>query len=74
MKFIIILLLFLLFIIVQVYFYKIQYVKNDLFLKNVESFENKLKKIDEKNILLEDTSIELLLEQYNNINKYSIGY
>lgn len=66
----IILLFFLLFIIIQIYFYKNKYNQNNDLIKNIESFETKLKVIDTSNIMLKDVSIELLLDQFNKLNNY----
>lgn len=60
--------LFILFIIYQIYFYSTIYKKNEDLLKKVESFQSTLTGIDEKkDFLLDDASIELLLEDYNKL-------
>ena len=60
--------LFILFIIYQIYFYSTIYKKNEDLLKKVESFQSTLTNIDEKkDFLLDDASIELLLEDYNKL-------
>jgi uncharacterized protein YxeA len=70
MNIFIILLFFLLFVFIQLYFYKTKYNQNNDFIKNMESFESKLTVIDKSNIILKDVSIELLLDQYNKLNNY----
>jgi uncharacterized protein YxeA len=70
MNIFIILLFFLLFIVIQLYFYKTKYNQNNDFIKNIESFESKLTVIDKSNMMLKDVSIELLLDQYNKLNNY----
>lgn len=65
--FMIILIMFLLFILLQVYFYSIKYKKNNVLIKKIESFENTLTNIDD--YILDDSSLELLLEDYNKIKK-----
>ena len=70
--FLIILFIFLLFIIFQVYFYSNIYRTNDIKIKEMERFQSTLSSI-ESNIenntdyLLDDTSIELLLSDYNQL-------
>lgn len=70
--FLIILFIFLLFIIFQVYFYSNIYITNDIKIKEMERFQSTLSGI-ESNIdnnndyLLDDTSIELLLSDYNKL-------
>lgn len=70
--FLIILFIFLLFIIFQVYFYSNIYRTNDIKIKEMERFQSTLSGI-ESNIdnnndyLLDDTSIELLLSDYNKL-------
>ena len=60
--------LFIVFIIYQIYFYSTIYKKNEDILKKVESFQSTLTDIDKKkNYLLDDASIELLLEDYNKL-------
>lgn len=60
--------IFVIFIAVQVYFYNIKYKKNDILIKNVESFENTLVNIDSnEQYLLDDKSLEILLGDYNNL-------
>jgi hypothetical protein len=70
--FIIFLLIFFLLVIIQIYYYKKKSDKNELLLKNIEAFESKLKNIDKKDILLEDTSIEHIIEQYNEIKNNNL--
>ena len=60
--------LFIVVIIYQIYFYSTIYKKNEDILKKVESFQSTLTDIDKKkNYLLDDASIELLLEDYNKL-------
>ena len=62
------LVIFVIFIALQVYFYNIKYKKNDVLIKNVESFENTLVNIDSnEQYLLDDKSLEILLEDYNKL-------
>lgn len=66
--YLLILFIFVIFIGFQVYFYNIKYNKNDTLIKNVESFENTLVNIDSnEQYLLDDKSLEILLEDYNNL-------
>ena len=68
--FLIILIIFLLFILLQIYFYSGKYKKNNVLIKKIESFENTLTNIEQKNdYVLDDSSLELLLEDYNKIKK-----
>ena len=66
--YLLILIIFVIFIGFQVYFYNIKYKKNDTLIKNVESFENTLVNIDSnEQYLLDDKSLEILLGDYNNL-------
>ena len=66
--YLLILIIFVIFIVIQVYFYMIKYKKNDTLIKKVESFENTLVNIDNnEQYLLDDNSLEILLEDYNNL-------
>ena len=66
--FLITVILFIIFIIYQVYFYSIIYKKNEDIIKKVESFQSTLVEIDnKKDYLLDDSSIELLLDDYNKL-------
>ena len=66
--YLLILVIFVIFIAIQVYFYNIKYKKNNTLIKNVESFENTLVNIDSnEKYLLDDKSLEILLEDYNNL-------
>jgi biopolymer transport protein ExbD len=66
--YLLILVIFVIFISIQVYFYNIKYKKNDTLIKNVESFENTLVNIDSnEQYLLDDKSLEILLGDYNNL-------
>lgn len=64
--FILIIIIFLLFIMMQIYFYMQKYNKNTTIIKNVEQFEAKL---NNKEYILNDESIEILLEDYNKLKK-----
>ena len=65
---IIIFILFILFLGIQIYFYSTIYKKNNDYIKNIELFSNKLLYIDNKNeYILDDRSIEILLEDYNKL-------
>lgn len=69
--FLIILFVFLVFIIFQVYFYSKMYNKNDKLLKKIESFENTLTNIKKNNeYVLDDSSLEILLEDYKEIKSH----
>lgn len=66
--FLLTIILFILFIIYQVYFYSSIYKKNENLIKKVESFQSTLDEIDnKKDYLLDDCSIELLLDDYNKL-------
>lgn len=66
--YLLILIIFVIFLVVQIYFYNIKYKKNDQLIKNVESFENTLVNIDSnEKYLLDDKSLEILLEDYNKL-------
>jgi uncharacterized protein YxeA len=66
--YLLILVIFVIFIALQVYFYNIKYKKNNILIKNVESFENTLVNIDSnEQYLLDDKSLEILLEDYNKL-------
>jgi len=66
--YLLILIIFVIFISIQVYFYNIKYKKNYTLIKNVESFENTLVNIDNnEQYLLDDKSLEILLEDYNDL-------
>jgi hypothetical protein len=65
--FIIIIVLFLLFILFQVYLYNTEYHKKNKLITKIENFETSLENIDKKEYLLDDSSIKILLEDYNNL-------
>jgi hypothetical protein len=66
----IIFIIFLLFVLLQIYFYSVKYKKNNVLIKKIESFENTLETMEQKtDYVLDDSSIELLLEDYNKIKK-----
>jgi biopolymer transport protein ExbD len=66
--YLLILIIFVIFINIQVYFYNIKYKKNDTLIKNIESFQNTLVNIDSnEQYLLDDKSLEILLGDYNNL-------
>ena len=65
--FLIIIVLFLIFILFQIYLYNIEYYKKNKLLKKIENFESSLENIDNKEYLLDDSSIKILLEDYNNL-------
>ena len=68
--YIIILVIFLLFIFYQIYFYREKYIENNKLIKKIENFESTLKDINHKqDYLLDDKSIEILLEDYNQLKK-----
>jgi hypothetical protein len=65
--FLIILLIFVLFCAIQIYFYYQQYIKKQEQIKKIESFENTLVDINNKdNYVLDDKSLENLLHDYEN--------
>jgi hypothetical protein len=52
----------------QIYFYSNIYKKNENMIKKVESFQSTIVNIDNnKDYLLDDASIEILLEDYNKL-------
>ena len=65
----IIIILFILFIIFQIYFYSNIYKKNQNLIKKIESFQSTLTNIKNNNneYILDDNSMEILLEDYNNL-------
>ena len=64
----IIVILFLVFIIFQIYFYSIKYKKNENVLNKIENFQSTLKNLDKENkYILDDKSLEILLEDYNKL-------
>lgn len=64
-SFLVILLLFVIFIVIQIYFYSDKYNQNKKLINKMENFESKLSKIKESDkYLLDDESIENLLEDY----------
>ena len=65
----IIIILFILFIIFQIYFYSNSYKKNQNLIKKIESFQSTLTNIKNNNneYILDDNSMEILLEDYNNL-------
>ena len=66
--FIIITTIFILFVIFQIYFYSTTYTKNQKKINKIESFESTLENINSKqNYVLNDQSIETLLEDYNKL-------
>jgi len=66
--FLLTIILFIIFIIYQIYFYSSIYKKNEDLIKKVESFQSTLDHIDnKKDYLLDDSSIELLLDDYNKL-------
>lgn len=66
--FIIIFILFLLFISLQIYFYYHKYYQNQLMIQKMEQFQTQLVNIEaNKEYTLDDSSIERLLDNYNNI-------
>ena len=66
--FLITVILFVIFVIYQIYFYSSVYEKNENIIKKIESFQSTLTEIDsKKDYLLDDNSIEILLEDYNKL-------
>ena len=65
----IIIILFILFIIFQIYFYSNIYKKNQNLIKKIESFRSTLTNIKNNNneYILDDNSMEILLEDYNKL-------
>lgn len=62
----IIIILFLVFIIFQIYFYNSKYKKNENVLNKIENFQSTLKNLN-KEYVLDDKSLERLLEDYNKL-------
>jgi hypothetical protein len=68
--FLIILSIFVLFCAIQIYFYYQTYVKKQEQIKKIESFENTLVDISNKqDYILDDKSLENLLDDYENFKK-----
>jgi len=68
--FLIILSIFILFCSIQIYFYYQSYVKKQEQIKKIESFENTLVNISNKqDYILDDKSLENLLDDYENFKK-----
>lgn len=66
--FIIIIILFILFAVIQVYYYLQKYNKNKNLIIEMENFESKLNIIDSnQNYLLDDSSLKNLLQDYNEL-------
>lgn len=70
--YIILVIIFILFISYQIYFYNVVYKKNVETLKKIESFENEVNTINKytcnnSEYLLSDESMNKLLEDFNNI-------
>jgi cell division protein FtsL len=66
--YVIVIFLFILFIIYQIYFYSHIYNNNNNIIKKIESFENTLESIDNsQEYILDDRSLELLLDDYNKL-------
>jgi CHASE3 domain sensor protein len=63
----IIFIIFLIFIAVQVYYYLNIYKKNENTIKKIESFQASVTDIEKNKYMLDDSSLELLLEEYNNL-------
>lgn len=74
--FFIIIIIFLIFIFCQIYFYSDIYKKNDGYIKKIESFQSTLIDIENgngKNYILNDSSMEKLLDDYNNLKLNKIN-
>ena len=68
--FILIFIIFLIFILIQIYFYSQKIDKNNKIINKIESFENTLNNIDKNDYYtLDNSSLELLLKDYNDIKK-----
>ena len=63
----IIFIIFLIFIAVQVYYYLNIYKKNENNIKKIESFQASVTDIEKNKYMLDDSSLELLLEEYNKL-------
>lgn len=69
--YLLILIIFIIFIAIQAYYYSIKLKNNQKKIKEVESFENTLTNIKsncDNNYKLDDSSLELLLSDYNKLN------
>ena len=67
--FMVILLIFLFFCMIQIYFYYQSYIKKQNKIKNIESFENTLININNnKDYILDDASLQKILNDYDNLN------
>ena len=60
--FLFLLFIFLLIVVCQIYFYNKKIEQNEQKMKTIESFKNKLKNINEKNMILEDESIQTIIK------------
>jgi len=70
--YLLILIIFIIFIAIQAYYYNIKLKNNQKKIKEVESFKNTLTNIkinSDNNYKLDDSSLELLLNDYNKLNK-----
>ncbi len=69
----IIFVIFIIFTCIQIYFYMNKYNENQLKMTNINNFENRLMNIDnditKKEYILDDKTLEQLLEHYNNLDK-----
>jgi hypothetical protein len=66
--FLVIFILFILFILYQLFFYSNIYKNNEKIIQKVESFQSELLNIDKnKDYLLDDSSIKILLKDYNEL-------
>ena len=65
--FFLILVIFLIFIIFQVYLYSDKYMKNEQHIQKIESFSNTLNNLNDNTYILDDSSMEKLLEDYNKL-------
>jgi competence protein ComGC len=64
---VIIFIIFLIFIAIQVYYYLNIYKKNENAIKKIESFQASVTDIEKNKYTLDDSSLELLLEEYNKL-------
>lgn len=68
--FIIIFIIFILFCGIQIYFYYKTYIKKEIKIRDIESFENTLVDINNnKEYILDDVSLERILTDYENLSK-----
>ncbi len=64
--YLIILILFGIFVVYQIYCYTKQLNENKMLIQKIESFENTLDNIEKKEYTLDDSSLEVLMQDFDN--------